>query len=81
MVIANALPSQPLRWARFVRDSYRHGRQTPSLACVDYEALLPKPLARARREIGVRTAREAHVGGIPEKGWLLERIERKVTLV
>ena len=74
-------PSQPIRWARFVRDSYRHGRQTPSLACVDYEALLPKPLAEARREIGVRTLEEAHPNGIPEKGWLLGRIERKVTLV
>ena len=74
-------PSQPIRWARFVRDSYRHGRETPSLACVDYEALLSKPLAEARRDIGVRTLQEAHPNGIPEKGWLLDRIERKVTLV
>jgi ubiquinone biosynthesis protein COQ4 len=74
-------PSQPIRWARFVRDSYRHGRQTPSLACVDYEALLPKPLAEARSDIGVRTLQEAHPNGIPEKGWLLDRIERNVTLV
>jgi len=74
-------PSQPIRWARFVRDSYRHGRQTPSLACVDYEALLSKPLADARREIGVRTQQEAHPNGIPAKGWLLDRVERKVTLV
>jgi ubiquinone biosynthesis protein COQ4 len=74
-------PSQPIRWARFVRDSYRHGRQTPSLACVDYEALLSKPLAEARSDIGVRTLQEAHPNGIPEKGWLLDRIERKVTLV
>ena len=74
-------PSQPIRWARFIRDSYRHGRQTPSLACVDYEALLPKPLADARREIGVRTQDEAHPQGIPEKGWLLDRVEKNVNLV
>jgi ubiquinone biosynthesis protein COQ4 len=74
-------PSQPFRWACFVRDSYRHGRETPSLACVDYEALLPKPLAEARRDIGVRTLQEVHPDGIPEKGWLLDRIERKITLV
>ena len=74
-------PSQPIQWGRFIRDSYRHGSQTPSLACVDYEALLPMPLAEARRDIGVRTIQEAHPNGIPEKGWLLDRIERNVTLV
>jgi ubiquinone biosynthesis protein COQ4 len=74
-------PSQPIRWVRFVRNSYRHGRETPSLACVDYEALLPKPLAEARYAIGVRPLEEAHPNGIPGKGWLLDRIEQKVTLV
>ena len=29
-------PSRPICWGRYVRDSYRHGRQRPSLACVDY---------------------------------------------
>jgi ubiquinone biosynthesis protein COQ4 len=74
-------PSQPIRWGRFIRDSYRHGRETPPLACVDYEALLPRPLAEARREIGVKTLHEAHPKGIPEKGWLLDRLEKNVTLV
>jgi ubiquinone biosynthesis protein COQ4 len=79
--LAALKPSQPLRWGRFVRDAYWHGRETPSLACVDYEALLPKPLAEARRMIGVRTQQEAHPRGIPRKGWLLDRVERNVTLV
>jgi ubiquinone biosynthesis protein Coq4 len=74
-------PSQPLRWARFVRDAYRHGHETPSLACVDYEALLPRPLAEARGEIGIATLRDAHPHGVPEKGWLLDRLERRVALV
>lgn len=74
-------PSHPVRWARFVRDAYRHGRETPSLACVDYEALLPRPIAEARHEIGVRALEEAHPRGIPEKGWLLDRVERNVALV
>jgi ubiquinone biosynthesis protein COQ4 len=74
-------PSQPIRWMRFVRDSYRHGRRTPSLACVDYEALLSKPLDEARREIGVPAQRECHPAGIPEKGWLLDRVERSVSFV
>lgn len=74
-------PSQPIRWARFVRESYRSGRETPSLACVDYEALLPKPLPEARREIGVRPLEEVHPDGIPAKGWFLDRMERNVTLV
>jgi ubiquinone biosynthesis protein COQ4 len=74
-------PSEPIRWGRFVRDAYRHGRVTPSLGCVDYEALLEKPLEQARREIGVPTFAEAHPRGVPEKGWLLDRVERNVTLV
>lgn len=74
-------PSQPIRWVGYVRDAYRHGSATPSLACVDYEELLPKPLAEARREIGVKTQQEAHPHGVPQKGWLLDRVERNVTLV
>ena len=74
-------PSQPLAWARFVGASYRHGRDTPSLACVDYEALLPLPIAEAQRRIGVASFEEAHPGGVPAKGWLLDRVERNVTLV
>ena len=74
-------PSQPFRWSRYLRDAYRHGRDTPPLGCVDYEALLPKPLNEARREIGVATLAEAHPHGIPSPGWLLERVERNVTLV
>jgi len=74
-------PSQPLRWLGFLRAAYRHGRETPSLACVDYEALLPRPLSEARREIDVPPIEAVHPRGIPEKGWLLERMERNVTLV
>jgi ubiquinone biosynthesis protein COQ4 len=74
-------PSQPLRWARYLRDAYRHGRETPSLACVDYEALLPLPLEVARTEIGAPSHRQAHPTGVPEKGWLLDRVERNVQLV
>ncbi len=74
-------PSQPVRWARYVRDAYRHGRETPSLACVDYEALLPLPLDEARRAIGVKPIEAAHPQGIPVKGWLLDRVESRVTLV
>ena len=73
-------PSQPLAWFRFVRDSYRHGRQTPNLACVDYEALLPMPLETARREIGALSFQEVHAR-VPSKGWMLDRLERNVTLV
>lgn len=74
-------PSEPIRWGRYLYRAHRHGRETPSLACVDYEALLSRPLAEARRAIGVLPLEEAHPAGIPEKGWLLERVERNVTLV
>lgn len=74
-------PSQPLRWARFLRDATRHGRATPSLACVDYEALLPLPLDEVRRAIGVPPLERAVPQGIPERGWLLARVEANVNLV
>lgn len=64
-----------------MRDAYRHGRDTPNLACVDYETLLPLPLEEARRRIGVASHADAHPCGLPEKGWLLDRVERNVTLV
>jgi ubiquinone biosynthesis protein COQ4 len=73
-------PSRPVAWLRFVRDAYRHGRDTPNLACVDYEALLPVPLDEARRTIGVTPFASVHAS-VPEKGFLLERVERNVTLV
>lgn len=74
-------PSRPLGWARWIRDAYRHGRDTPSLACVDYEEMLPLPLADVRRKIGVPALEEAHRNGIPAAGRLLRRLERTVALV
>jgi ubiquinone biosynthesis protein COQ4 len=74
-------PSQPFAWARYVTNAYRHGRRTPSLACIDYEVLLPMPLEEARRTIGVPSIAQTHPHGIPQKGWLLDRLERNVTLV
>jgi hypothetical protein len=74
------LAEQPRRDLNAVL-SDRHGRATPSLACVDYEALLPQPLSEARRRIGVPSVSEVHPRGIPAKGWLLERVERIVAVV
>jgi ubiquinone biosynthesis protein COQ4 len=74
-------PSQPLGWSRFVWRAYRHGRETPSLACVAYEELLPKPLDDVRREIGVPPFAAIHPRGVPDTGWLLDRVERNVELV
>ena len=48
-------PSTPVAWTRFVWRAFRHGRMTPSLMSVDYEALLERPLDEARRTIGVMT--------------------------
>ena len=64
-----------------VRDAMRHGRETPSLACVDYEAILPLPLDEARRVIGARATSAVHVRGIPEPGATLRAVERNVELV
>jgi ubiquinone biosynthesis protein COQ4 len=71
-------PSEPLAWTRFVSEAYRRGKRTPSLACVDYEALFPLPLEEARRQIGVPPLAEAHRRGFPSKGRWLDRIERNI---
>jgi len=74
-------PTRPLAWGRYVRDAYRHGRQTPSLACVDYEGILATPLADARHVIGMRSVAEVHTRGIPQPGATLLHVERNVELV
>lgn len=68
-------PSSPIVWPRFVWRSYRHGRRTPSLACVDYEAMLERPLEEARRIIGVPRLAEVHPEGLPQSGRALRRLE------
>ncbi len=68
-------PSEPIRWGRYVRDAYRHGRSTPPLACVDYEAVLPLPLDQARARIGAASFEQAHPHGRPAKGKWLRRLE------
>jgi len=74
-------PARPVRWVRFIWNAYRNGRDTPSLACVDYEDLLPKSLAEARQTIGAAALCDVHPEGIPEAGWLLHQVERNVNLV
>jgi ubiquinone biosynthesis protein COQ4 len=71
-------PSSPFGWTRFVLRAFRHGQQTPSLACVDYEALFALPLDEARRRIGVMSLTAAHPGGFPARGKLLRRLERNL---
>lgn len=44
------------------------------------EALFPEPLADAHRAIGVGPLEQAHSHGVTAKGWMLDRIERDVTL-
>ncbi len=71
-------PSEPIGWTRYVLNSYRHGRNTPSLFCVDYEAVLPLPLDEVRRQIGIPSFEETHSRGVPSKGRMLNRIERRI---
>lgn len=74
-------PSTPLSWARYIRDAYRHGSATPSLACVDFESLLALPLAEARRQIGGPTLEEAHPQGLPVPGSRLLKVEAALNAV
>lgn len=72
-------PSSPIAWPRFVFRCYRHGRRTPSLASVDYERMLERPLTEMRRLTGVTSASEVHPGGAPGRGRILRRLERNLT--
>jgi ubiquinone biosynthesis protein COQ4 len=73
-------PGQFPTWFRFVRAAYRNGRQTPSLACVDYEAMFPLPLDEVRAQLGVPSLGEVHPQGLPRPGkflgWLVRRVEK-----
>jgi ubiquinone biosynthesis protein COQ4 len=71
-------PSSPIGWTRYVWDSFQHGKNTPSLACVDYEALFALPIEEARAKIGVPSMSDAHPRGFPAKGSWLEKLERRI---
>lgn len=75
LYFATLKPSTPLAWMRYVRNAFRHGSQTPSLACVDYESLLALPLDEARRRIGGPNLQEAHPDGLPNPGRRLLALE------
>lgn len=72
-------PSSPISWTRYVYRAFRHGRRTPSLACVDYESIFELPLAEARSVIGVMSMEEAHPDGLPIAGKWLRRIEQNIS--
>ena len=72
---ATMKPSTPLAWLRYIRNAYRHGRDTPSLACIDFESLLPLPLEEAQQRVGGPTLEQAHPGGLPEPGARLLKLE------
>jgi len=74
-------PARLFAWIAFMARSYRHGKETPSLACVDYEALLPMPLEDARRAIGMRAYAEVHGDRCPGPGSWLRGLEARVELV
>lgn len=78
---ATLRPARPIAWLRFVRDAYRHGRRTPSLACVDYEAMLDRPLHEVRDTIGILPLERVHPRGVPEAGRVLALVEANVELV
>ncbi|MAE96552.1 MAG: hypothetical protein CL910_18040 [Deltaproteobacteria bacterium] len=71
-------PSSPIGWPLFVIRCYRHGRRTPSLSCVDYEAIFELPLDEARRRVGAQAVAEVHLNGLPTPGRTLRRIEAKI---
>lgn len=71
-------PSSPIGWTRYVLRCYRHGRSTPPLSCVDYEAIFEIPLEEARRQMGVTSLADVHPNGFPERGKKLQQLERNL---
>ena len=78
---ASLRPAALPAWWRFLRGAYLHGRDTPPLMCVDYEAMLALPIDEVRERIGGPTLQQSHPNGLPQKGWLLAELERRVELV
>lgn len=71
-------PGQPRVWFRYVLAAYRNGRNTPSLANVDYEAMFPLPLDEVRAQLGVGELSKVHPDGLPRPGKFLGRLVRRV---
>lgn len=71
-------PSAPREWMDYVLRCYRHGRDTPPLSCVEWEAMFELPLDEARRRMGIRSRDEVHPNGFPEPGKALRRLERNL---
>ncbi len=71
-------PSSPIGWTSYVLRCYRHGRETPPLSCVDWEAILELPLEEARRQMNVKSLDEIHPSGFPGPGKKLLALERNL---
>lgn len=67
IVVAAALigpKGEWLRWQRYLYGAWRRGRRAAFLPAVDYDALLPRPLADVRRSLGIEPPEQAHRGGV-----------------
>ena len=53
-----------LHFQRVLWQAFRRGRAATFLPAAHYEALLPLPLDRVRRQLGIRDARKAHPRGV-----------------
>jgi ubiquinone biosynthesis protein COQ4 len=51
-------------WQRYLLRCWRRGRRARPLVLARYEELLPQPLERVRRELGIEPPETAHPGGI-----------------
>src|SRR5262245_30023354 len=58
-------PKDPtLWWARYLLAAWRRGRRSSLLSAAPYEELLPLPLEKVRRRLGIPPADELHPDGI-----------------
>jgi ubiquinone biosynthesis protein COQ4 len=64
-----------VRWARFIRTAYMHGRNAKAIGYANLEELLPKPLSEVRAELGITEFDELFPEGLPKGGWLYRKFD------
>lgn len=64
-----------IRWLRFLRTSYLHGKNAKPIGHADLENLLAKPLSEVRAELKISEFDELYPEGLPKGGWLYKKWE------
>ncbi len=67
-----------VRWLRFLRKAYVHGKNAKPIGHAYLENLLAKPLSEVRAELKIAEFDELYPNGLPKGGWLYKKWEAAI---